>query len=193
MFAVKHHPAMKHAIGPRREMGVRTVFNILGPLTNPADAKTLLVGVYDGSLTEPLARVLAGLGKRGAFVVHGHGGLDELTTTGPNRVSRLIDGQVVTETLNPTDLGFAIATAADLLGGTAEDNAEITRNILAGKKNGPRRDVVVLNAAAALIASGKAEDFSGGIKLASKSIDSGAALHVLDQFVKFTQKFTKQD
>ncbi|HRV95897.1 MAG TPA: anthranilate phosphoribosyltransferase, partial [Anaerolineae bacterium] len=104
LFAVKHHPAMKHAIGPRRELGVRTVFNILGPLTNPANAKSLAVGVYDGRLTEPLAKVLGELGNKSAFVYHGHGGLDELTTTGPNQVSRLKNGQVTTETLDPTEL-----------------------------------------------------------------------------------------
>lgn len=188
LFAVKHHPAMKHAIGPRREMGVRTVFNILGPLTNPAGVKSLTVGVYDGNLTEPLAKVLGELGNRSAFVFHGHGGLDELTTTGPNRVSRLKDGQVTTETLDPTELGFATADPADLRGGTAEENAEITRAILSGRQNGPRRDVVVLNAAAALVAAGKAEDLREGINLANQSIDSGAALAVLDKFVEFTQQ-----
>lgn len=191
LFAVKHHPAMKHAIGPRREMGVRTVFNILGPLTNPAGVKSLTVGVYDGNLTEPLAKVLGELGNRSAFVFHGHGGLDELTTTGPNKVSRLKDGQVTTETLDPADLGFARANQAELRGGTAEENAEITRTILGGHQDGARRDVVVLNAAAALVATGKAKDFQDGIKLASESIDSGSALKVLDRFVEFTQSVGK--
>jgi anthranilate synthase/phosphoribosyltransferase len=189
LFAPKLHPAMKHAIGPRRELGVRTIFNILGPLTNPAGALSQVVGVYDERLTEPLARVLAELGSRGAFVVHGHGGLDELTTTGPNRVSRLQNGEVVTEILDPATLGFAPATPADLLGGTAEDNAEITRDILAGRGKGPQRDVVVLNAAAALVAAGKADDLPTGIKLAGESLDSGAALAVLDNFIAFTQGF----
>jgi anthranilate synthase/phosphoribosyltransferase len=189
LFAVKHHPAMKHAIGPRREMGARTVFNILGPLTNPAGAKSLTVGVYDGNLTEPLAKVLGELGNRSAFVFHGHGGLDELTTTGPNKISRLKDGQVTTETLDPADLGFARASLVELKGGTAEENAQITREILSGQKNGPRRDVVILNAAAALIAAGKAADFAEGIKMAGESIDSGAALNTLNSFVEFTQRF----
>jgi len=188
MFAVKHHPAMKHAIGPRREMGVRTIFNILGPLTNPAGALSQVTGVYDGSLTETIARVLGGLGSKGAFVFHGHGGLDELTTTGPNKISRLKNGEVTTKTLDPTELGFAPAKPAELLGGTPEENAAITHNILAGEQNGARRDVVVLNAAAALIAAGKADDFPDGIQLAQESINSGAALDVLKKFVAFTQR-----
>lgn len=189
LFAVKHHPAMKHAIGPRREMGARTVFNILGPLTNPAGAKSLAVGVYDGKLTEPLAKVLGELGNRSAMVFHGHGGLDELTTTGPNRISRLQDGRVTTETLDPAELGFARASQSELLGGTADENAQITRDILTGRRRDARRDVVLLNAAAALIAAGKATDFPTGLKLAADSIDSGAASEVLDRFVEFTQRF----
>jgi len=188
MFAVKHHPAMKHAIGPRREMGVRTIFNFLGPLTNPAGARSQLTGVYDGELTEIMARVLGELGSKGAIIVHGHGGLDELTTTGPNKISRLKDGQVTTETLDPIELGFERANPEDLLGGTPEENAEITRNILAGKQNGTRRDVVILNAAAALVASGKADDFPAGIQLANESINSGAAMDALERFVAFTQR-----
>jgi anthranilate synthase/phosphoribosyltransferase len=187
LFAVKHHPAMKHAIGPRREMGVRTIFNILGPLTNPAGAMSQVTGVYDGDMTETLARVLGELGSQGAFVFHGHGGLDELTTTGPNRVSRLQEGLVTTEILDPADLGFARARPEELLGGTPEENAEITRAILSGEPDGARRDVVVLNAAAALVASGKARDFPEGIQLASESIDSGAALTVLDRLVAYSQ------
>jgi anthranilate phosphoribosyltransferase len=188
LFAVKHHPAMKHAIGPRREMGVRTIFNALGPLTNPAGALSQIIGVYDAQLTEPLAKVLGELGSQGAFVVHGFGGLDELTTTGPNIISRLKSGQVFTETLDPEVLGFDRADPAELAGGTAEENAQITRNILSRQANGSRRDVVVLNAAAALVAAGKANDLSAGIRLALESINSGAALHVLERFVEFTQK-----
>jgi anthranilate phosphoribosyltransferase len=187
MFAVKHHPAMKHAIGPRREMGVRTIFNILGPLTNPAGALSQVTGVYDGELTELIARVLGELGSQGAFVFHGHRGLDELTTTGPNKISRLKDGQVTTEILDPADLGFARANPDDLLGGIPEENAEITRNILSGRQNGACQDVVVLNAAAALVAAEKANDFPTGIQLAQESIDSGTALKVLENFVEFTQ------
>jgi len=189
LFAVKHHPAMKHAIGPRRELGVRTIFNALGPLTNPAGAKAQIIGVYDEQLTEPLAKVLGQLGSRGAFVVHGYGGLDELTTTGPNKISRLKDGQVVTELLDPLELGFKKADPAQLLGGTAEENAQITRNILSGRKNGERRDVVVLNAAAALVAAGKADTLPAGIQMANESIDSGAAITILEKFIKFTKKY----
>jgi anthranilate synthase/phosphoribosyltransferase len=188
LFAPKLHPAMKHAIGPRRELGVRTVFNILGPLTNPAGALSQIIGVYDDKLTEPLARVLGELGSQGAFVVHGYGGLDELTTTGPNKISRLKNGQVTTELLDPIDLGFARANPADLLGGTAEENAVITRNILAGRQNGPCRDVVILNASAALVAAGRAPDLQAGMRLANESISSGAALDVLERFVAFTQR-----
>lgn len=188
LFAPRLHPAMKHAIGPRRELGVRTIFNVLGPLTNPAGARAQIIGVYDERLTEPLAQVLGELGSRGAFVVHGHGGLDELTTTGPNRVSRLQEGSVTTEMLDPADLGFARASLADLLGGTAEENAEITRSILAGRENGARRDVVLLNAAAALVAAGRADDLPAGIKQANESLDSGAALVVLERFIEFTKK-----
>jgi anthranilate synthase/phosphoribosyltransferase len=192
LFAPKLHPAMKHAIGPRRELGVRTIFNVLGPLTNPAGARAQIIGVYDERLTEPLAQVLGELGSRGAFVVHGHGGLDELTTTGPNRVSRLQDGHVTTEILDPADLGFARATLADLLGGTAEENAQITRDILAARQNGPRRDVVILNAAAALVAAGRADDLPAGIKQANESLDNGAALAMLEKFVEFTRQFAVQ-
>jgi len=188
LFAVKHHPAMKHAIGPRRELGVRTIFNALGPLTNPAGAKSQVIGVYDELLTEPIAKVLGELGSSGALVVHGHGGLDELTTTGPNRVSRLQNGQVTTQMLDPIELGFNRANPADLLGGTAEENAAITRNILSGQTNGSQRDVVVLNAAAALVAANRAVDLAEGIKQANESIDSGAALDVLNRFVEFTQQ-----
>ncbi len=190
MFAVKHHPAMKHAIGPRREMGIRTIFNILGPLTNPAGALSQVTGVYDGALTETMARVLGELGSKGAFVFHGHGGLDELTTTGPNKVSRLKDGQVTTETLDPLTLGFEQANPKDLLGGIPEENAKITRSILSGQHNGAKRDVVVLNAAAALIAAGKVDDFQTGIQMAKESIDSGAALRSLNNFTEFTQSFS---
>ncbi len=185
LFAPKLHPAMKHAIGPRREMGVRTVFNILGPLTNPAGAQVQVLGVYDGALTEMMAQVLGSLGSQGAFVVHGHGGQDELSTTGPNKVSQLKDGRVETYTLDPQELGLPQAQIADLKGGEAAENARITRSVLAGEK-GPRRDVVLLNAAASLVAGGKAENFQAGIRLAIESIDSGAARAKLDAMVAYS-------
>jgi anthranilate phosphoribosyltransferase len=192
LYAPKLHPAMKYAIGPRRELGVRTVFNVLGPLTNPAGAQTQLLGVYDGALTEVMARVLQALGSSAAYVVHGHGGLDELTTTGPNRVSRFgvgsTNGQVITETLDARDLGLPLATPADLLGGEPEENAEITRAILAGTDRGPRRDVVVLNAGAALLVGGAAESLQNGLHLAQDSIDSGAALSCLEALILTSQR-----
>jgi anthranilate phosphoribosyltransferase len=191
LYAPRLHPAMRYAIGPRRELGVRTIFNILGPLTNPAGASAQLLGVYDPALTEPMARVLRELGSRGAYVVHGHGGLDELTTTGPNRVSYFgvaseNDG-VVTETLDPTSLGFAAARHEDLQGGTPQENARITRDVLSGADDGPRRDVVLLNAGAAILVGGLAGDLSEGIELAAQSIDSGAALGRLEAMIDFSK------
>ena len=185
LFAPRFHPAMKHAIGPRREMGVRTVFNILGPLTNPAGAQVQVLGVYDGALTEPIARVLGSLGSRAAFVVHGAGGLDELSTTGPNRVSQLQNGQVHTFSLDPQALGLPRAAPADLLGGDVEENAALTRAVLEGEP-GPRRDVVLLNSAAALVAGGVATDLRQGLALGACSIDSGAARARLQALVAFT-------
>jgi anthranilate phosphoribosyltransferase len=185
LYAPLLHPAMKHAIGPRREMGVRTVFNILGPLTNPAGAQVQVLGVYDEMLTEVMARVLGSLGSQAAFVVHGAGGLDELSTTGPNRVSRLRDGQVRTTTLDPLDLGLPRAKPADLVGGDAGENAAIFRAVLSGEP-GPRRDVVLLNAAAGLVAGGLADDLPHGLTLAAQSIDSGAAQSKLEALIAYT-------
>jgi anthranilate phosphoribosyltransferase len=192
LFAPMLHPAMKYAIGPRRELGVRTIFNILGPLTNPADAKAQLLGVYDPALTDVLAQVLKALGSRAAYVVHGHGGLDELTTTGPNRVSHFgvgaTNGTVVTEILDPRDVGFELAGKEDLAGGDPETNAAITRALLSGKEHGARRDVVLLNAGAALLVSGVATDLQHGIAQAAKSIDTGAALDKLDALISTSRR-----
>ncbi len=185
LYAPRLHPAMKHAVGPRREMGVRTVFNILGPLTNPAGAQAQVLGVYDGSLTELMARVLGALGSHGAFVVHGAGGLDELSTIGPNRVTRLRGGAVETFCLDPQDLGLGRATLSDLKGGTVQANAAIATRILHGER-GPRRDVVLLNASAALATGGLADDLRQGLDLAADSIDSGAARAKVDELVAFT-------
>jgi anthranilate synthase/phosphoribosyltransferase len=187
LFAPNLHPAMKHAIGPRRELGVRTIFNVLGPLTNPANASAQVLGVYDPDLTETLAHVLGTLGSQAAFVVHGSGGLDELTTSGPNRVSALRDGRVETHSLDPADLGFHRARPSDLRGGDATENAAITRGILSGTINGARRDVVVLNAAAALFVGGQAQTLPEGVRLAEGSIDSGSAQRVLDHLIEFSQ------
>jgi anthranilate phosphoribosyltransferase len=191
LFAPALHPAMRHAIGPRRELGVRTVFNILGPLTNPAGAAAQLLGVYDASLTELLARVLRRLGGHAACVVHGFGGLDELTTAGPNRVSYFgtgpANGHVVTETLDPARYGFAPTPAEALRGGDPAENARITRCLLAGEDRGPRRDVVLLNAAVALLAGGGVSSVEAGISRASESIDSGAAMAALDGLVRYSR------
>lgn len=187
LFAPVYHPAMKYAIGPRRELAARTVFNILGPLTNPANATNLHVGVYDPTLTEPMAQVLGQMGARAAFVVHGADRLDELSITGLNRVSHWHNGAVKTFDLDPTAFGLAKATIADLRGGDAEENATITRGILSGEIRGPKRDAVLLNAAAGL--STECGDWEAGLQEARESIDSGAALRVLDAFVAKTQRF----
>jgi anthranilate phosphoribosyltransferase len=187
LFAPLLHPAMKHAIGPRREMGVRTVFNILGPLTNPAGAQVQVLGVYDPTLTETMARVLDALGSQAAFVVHGADGLDELSTTGPNTVAHLDKGRIQTFTLDPLDLGLPRAELCDLEGGDAQENAAIFRAVLDGKP-GPQRDVVLLNSAACLVVGGLAPDFSAGLSLAAQSIDSGAARAKLHAMVAFSNK-----
>jgi anthranilate phosphoribosyltransferase len=185
-FAVNHHPAMRHAIGPRRELAARTVFNILGPLTNPAGATHLAIGVFSAELTEPLAHVLGHLGSDAAFVVHGHGGVDELTLAGPNRVSALRGGIVHTFELDPLDLGLPRAAMAALKGGDADDNAAITRRILAGEARGPQRDAVALNAAAA-IALHMDGDWPAALACAQASIDSGAAARALDGLIEVSQ------
>jgi len=185
LFAPRLHPAMKHAIAPRREMGIRTVFNILGPLTNPAFAPAQVMGVYDDLLTAPLASVLMALGTHSAYVVHGGDGLDEFTTTGVNTVSFFKAGHLETQVLDPSDLGLARARLSDLRGGTPDQNAQITRDILT-HANGARRDVVLLNAAAALTAGGKARDLHEGLQLAAESLDSGAALRIMERLIEFT-------
>lgn len=185
MFAPKFHPAMKHAIGPRRELGQRTIFNVLGPLTNPAGATHQLIGVYDPTLTKPLAEVLGELGSDGAFVIHGHGGLDELTTGGPNQVSHLKDGSVSTYELNAADYNLRPATADDLCGGDPADNAQRMRALLSSEDQGPCRDVVLFNAAAAL--SLTTDSFSTALDEATQSLESGAALQKLDALVAMSQ------
>lgn len=192
LFAPNFHPAMRYAVGPRRELGVHTVFNVLGPLTNPAGAAAQLLGVYDASLTEVLASVLQKLGSRAAYVVHGSGHLDELTTTGANRVSYFgiapANGKILTETMDPCELGFALAQPDDLQGGDPQENACITREVLEGGDRGARRDVVLLNAAAALVAGTAAADLEDGIARAAESIDSGAALRTLEALIDYSQQ-----
>lgn len=188
LFAPKLHPAMKYAIGPRRQVSVRTIFNILGPLTNPAGAQRQLMGVFAPDLTEFIAHVLHGLGSTSAIVVCGYGNLDELTTTGPNRISLLKDGQVRSEDLNPFDYGLRPAHISNLLGGDPAENAQILRGVLSGEVDGAKRDVVLLNAGAALVAGGAADDIAGGIQLAADVLDSGAALAKLDALIAYSQE-----
>jgi len=183
LFAPMLHPAMKYAIGPRREIGIRTIFNILGPLTNPAGAKSQVLGVYDVGLTEPLAHVLKNLGSRHVFVVHGADGLDEITTTDKTFVTELKDGEVRSFVINPEDFDVTRANKADLIGGTVEENAKIALDILQGEK-GAKRDVVLLNASAAIVTGGLASDFAEGIRLASESIDSRKAMKKLEALIK---------
>ena len=187
LYAVNHHPAMRFAIGPRRELGQRTIFNVLGPLTNPAGATHQLIGVYDPALTEPLAQVLGTLGSKAAFVVHGADGLDELSTTGVNRISHLHHGEVSTWELDPADWELPRASLAELAGGTPEENARITRDILSGQEQGPRRDIVVLNAAAVL--SVESGDWPAALARSRESIDSGAALRTLEAWIEKTNGF----
>ena len=189
LYARSLHPAMKHVAAPRKELAVRTIFNILGPLTNPAGAKRQLMGVFSSDLTDLLAHVLGELGAVSAMVVNGYGGLDELTTTGPNTVSHYRDGDVVTYQLDPKALGFDSASIADLYGGDPEYNAEILRSVLDGTQRGAKRDVVLLNAGAALYVAGKADSIGNGISLAAEVIDDGAAVAKLDALIEKTKAF----
>jgi anthranilate phosphoribosyltransferase len=179
MFAPVYHAAMKHAVGPRKEISIRTVFNILGPLTNPANAAYLVVGTYDPGLTELMARVLGEMGARRAFVVHGMDGIDEISTVGPTRVSELRAGEVRTYTITPEVLGLPRAEPGQITGGKPEENAAITTSVLRGDP-GPRQDIVLANAAAALIAAGIADDWADGVALARRAIVSGAAYEKLE-------------
>ncbi|MEO0293272.1 MAG: anthranilate phosphoribosyltransferase [candidate division WOR-3 bacterium] len=183
LFAPLLHPAMKYAIGPRREMGIRTIFNILGPLTNPAGAKRQLLGVYSKELTSTIANVLLNLGSIHCMVVHGEDGLDEITTTGKTFVSELKMGEIIEYTITPEDFGIKRANLEELKGGTPEENAKITVSILKGEK-GPKRDVTLLNAGAAIYIAGKANSLEEGIEKAKESIDSGEALRKLDLLKK---------
>ncbi|MFC1569655.1 anthranilate phosphoribosyltransferase [bacterium] len=187
LFAPLLHKAMKYAIGPRREVGVRTIFNILGPLTNPAGAHRQVMGVFHVDLTEPIANVLKKLGSEHVMVVHGEDGLDEMTLTGKTRVSELKDGVVQTYDLDPTSFGFTLASPDDLKGGDAEQNAAIVQAVLQGKKDG-KRDTVVLNAGAVIYVGGKAPSIQAGMQLAEQAIDSGAALQKLEMLVTLTNE-----
>jgi len=189
MFAPKFHPAMKHAIGPRKEIGQRTIFNLLGPLTNPADASVQLIGVYSPELTEPLANVLKDLGSRAALVIHGAGGADELNPAGPNRISHLKDGAVRTYDFDPQELGMHRATINDLRGGTPDESAEMMRELLSGKRNGARRDSVLLNAAGTLAA--ETGDFKSALAEATATLADGRALAKMNALVEFSHSLAK--
>jgi anthranilate phosphoribosyltransferase len=181
LFAPALHSAMRHVIGPRREVGIRTIFNILGPLSNPAGADAQVLGVYDRRLVPVLARVLAALGTRRAVVVHGSDGLDEITLTGRTFAAFLEDGRVEEREIDPASLGLALCQPEDLAGGDPTDNAVIARAILEGRDRGPRRSIVALNAAAAIYAAGAADDLAAGLALAERSLESGAALAKLER------------
>ncbi len=185
LFAPRLHGAMKYAIGPRREIGIRTIFNMLGPLTNPAGATSQLIGVYDPRLTEMFAGVLKNLGAKRAFIVHGSDGLDEATVVGETRVSELNDGLITTYNINPTDFFGEISDGQELIGGDALVNAEITKGVLTGKEGVCRR-IVLLNAALAIMAGGKAENIREGIDIAADCIDSGAAVKKLQALVELS-------
>lgn len=187
LYAPKMHPAMKYAIGPRRELGIRTIFNMLGPLTNPAGAHGQVLGVFAGELTETFACALRDLGCRRAFVVHGSDGLDEITTTGPSRVSELRDGTVKTYEVSAELMVGECSDPQELRGGDPPENAQILRNVLEGKKGAPRT-ITLLNAAAAVVAGEQADSLAEGIEQARQSIDSGAAREKLQVLIDATQE-----
>ena len=186
MFAPTHHPAMKHAGPVRRELATRTVFNVLGPLTNPAGARAQVVGVYSPLLVPVIADVLAQLGARRAFVVHGFGGIDELSPAGSNLVCEVVDGTVRRREIDPLDLGIDRCDPEELRGGTPAENAQRIREVFEGG-NGGRRSAILLNAAGAIAAGGHAKDLKEGIGLAREAIDNGAAAERLDALVAFSQ------
>lgn len=187
LFAPRLHKAMKYAINPRREIGVRTIFNILGPLTNPADAKRQLLGVFHEGFTEPLANVLAKLGSEHVLVVHGEDGLDEITLTGKTKVSELFRGKISNYTLDPDEFGLRRVKPEEIKGGGPAVNAKIALDILRGRK-GPPRDLVLLNAGAVIYVSGEASSIGEGIELAEESIDSGRAVGKLEVLRKMTNE-----
>lgn len=184
LFAQKYHAAMKY-VGPiRKELGFRTVFNILGPLTNPANPEMFLLGVYDEYLVEPVAKVLSKLGVKRAFVVYGQDRMDEISASAPTTVCELRDGYYRTTVIKPEDFGLERGKKEDIVGGTAEENAKITRGILNGEIKGTKRNAVLLNAGAAIYVGGKADSIASGVKLAAELIDNGSALRKLDEYIK---------
>ncbi len=187
LYAPIFHGAMKHAAGPRQEIGIRSIFNLLGPVTNPAGASVQVLGVYEQSLTDKIAQVLKRLGTKEAFVVCGEGTFDEISICGPTKVSHLKDAVVSTFQMTPEEFDFSRAGLEDIVGGDAKENANIVRQILDGAK-GPKRDMVLLNASAAFVAAGLCDNFKEGIQIAADSIDSGKAKNKLDQLIEFTRQ-----
>ncbi|SCY29294.1 anthranilate phosphoribosyltransferase [Thiohalorhabdus denitrificans] len=190
LFAPRHHGAMKHAVGPRQALGIRTLFNLLGPLANPALAPNQVLGVFDSHWLEPLAQVLRELGSRHVLVVHADDGMDELSILGPTRMAELFDGDILHHDIDPEQFGFERPDAAALQAGDADENAAILRAVLHGE-GGPKRDIVLLNAGAALYVGGVAASLEDGVEAAARSIDSGAAAGKLEQLAAFTRKARK--
>jgi len=186
MFAPTHHPAMRHAMPVRRELAARTVFNVLGPLTNPAGARAQIVGVFSPALVPTIANVLLRLGAQRAFVVHGAFGIDELSPAGPNLLCEVVDGSVRERTIDPEELGVPRCQPEELRGGTPEENAKAIRDVFAGA-NGGRRDAILLNAAGAIAAGGHAADLREGLELARGALDSGAAAERLDALIAYSR------
>ncbi|MCI0547406.1 MAG: anthranilate phosphoribosyltransferase [Candidatus Rokubacteria bacterium] len=191
LYAPLLHTAMKHVMAARREMGIRTAFNMLGPLTNPAGANAQVIGVYARSLVEPLARVLAELGTIRAFVVHGADGLDEISNTGESHVAEVHEGVVRTAVIRPEDVEMPRVAIRELQGGDREENAQIIRQLLQGE-TGPRRDIVLLNAAAALVVGGRARDLKEGVALAARAVDGGTALATLNALVALSRRLAAE-
>lgn len=192
LFAQKFHGSMKFAAMPRKQIGVRSVFNILGPLANPAFTRYMLIGVYDEALMEPMAKVLQNLDVKGAMVVHGNDGLDEITISDTTKICEIKGSKLIKYELDPRDYGMKLADLREVVGGTAEENAQITLDILSGKERGAKRDIVLLNAACALVIAGIAEDIGQGLSLARASVDTGAAMEKLGELKTRTCGFGKE-
>ncbi|MDO4459072.1 MAG: anthranilate phosphoribosyltransferase [Clostridia bacterium] len=188
MFAQKYHASMKYVGAIRKELGFRTVFNILGPLTNPAKPQACLIGVYDEMLVEPIAQVLTTLGYKQGLVVHGMDKLDEISISAPTKVCAFRDGWYRSFTITPEEFGFELGTKDEIVGGTADENAEITKGILNGSVQGSKRNIVLMNSGAALYAAGKADSIEAGIRLAAELIDSGKAYKALEKAIEVTNK-----
>ena len=186
LFAPTHHPGFRHAAPVRKELATRTVFNVLGPLCNPAGARAQVVGVYDPALVRTIAEVLARLGSHRAFVVHGAFGIDELSPAGPNFVCEVREGEVIERQIDPRDYGIAPSAPEELRGGSPEQNAEVIRAVFSGEERGAKRDAILLNAAGAIAAGHHAEDLRDGLEVARETVDSGAAAERLEALIAFS-------